>query len=70
MDYDYLVYERGDILKENTIDIYKIMNIVEKMNWKWLFVYYYISCRELGKYEIVSQPIEELLYLLLSFRSD
>lgn len=34
MDYDYLVYERGDILKENTIDIYKIMNIVEKMNWK------------------------------------
>lgn len=34
MDYDYLVYERGDILNENTIDIYKIMNIVEKMNWK------------------------------------
>lgn len=34
MDKDYLVYESKDILKENTVDIYKILNIMEKMNWK------------------------------------
>lgn len=71
MDKDYLVYESKDILKENTVDIYKILNIMEKMNWKWLFIYYYISsAQELGKNKWNCQPVEELLYLLLFLTSD